>query len=285
MKKEGVKIDIISTDKHVQIRKLMRVDPEFNNISHQFDPWHIAKAICKKISKASKKKSRDSLLEWVPSIVNHFWWSVTTAGKNPQVLYEKFSSIIYHTVNRHEWGGCKYFKCCEHDPIPIEEAQRKKWLVEGSDAHQYLVSLVKDKRFKNDMKYLTEAIHTTNVEVFNNLLLKYIPKQYHFEQDHMVMGAYLAALDNNFNSGRSQATDLAGNARFKIAWRKSTKKLVARKIYAKKRYDYLKVMLSSVYKRAERRKRGKSRKRVMAPKDRDDRDDIIARGKKMSRFS
>ena len=280
LKEEGVIVDIISTDKHVQIKKLMRVDPEFNSIMHQFDPWHIAKNICKKINKASMKKAKQALLQWVPSIVNHFWWSVTSSEKDPDLMYEKFRSIIYHTVNKHEWGGCKYFKKCAHSPLTIEEAN-KNWLVEGSEAHQYLVALVNDKKMKEDMRYLTESIHTTNVEVFNNVLLKYIPKQYHFEFDHMLMGTYLAALDNNFNAERCQE----GKERYKIAWRKPTKKLIARKVYPKKRYDYLRIMLSSVYKRAEKGKKRHSRKRVMAPVERDNRENIIELRKKLARFS
>lgn len=56
--KDGLDVDIhaISTDRHNQIKKLMRVDERFNNIIHQFDPWHIAKGMSKKLSKASKKK-------------------------------------------------------------------------------------------------------------------------------------------------------------------------------------------------------------------------------------
>ena len=288
MKAEGVKIDIISTDKHTQIRRLMRMDPDYNSINHQFDPWHIAKAICKKLNKAAKIKARQILLEWVPSIVNHFWWSVSTCNKDPLLLYEKFSSIIYHTINKHEWGGCKKFKKCAHKPLSLEEQREKQWLVEGSDAHTFIVNMVKDKRFKEDCKYLTELIHTTNVEVFNNLLMKYIPKQYHFQYDHMVMGSYLAALDHNFNACRQQDKvkrgENIGQYRYKIAWRKPTKKLVARKVYTKKRYDYLKVMMSSVFKRAKGGKKRKSLKRVMAPSERDDRDVIIARTKKLSRF-
>lgn len=289
LQKEGLKIDIISTDKHTQIRKLMRVDPTFKNIKHQFDPWHIAKGICKKLNKAAKKNALKSLLEWVPSIVNHFWWSVSTCNKDPQLLYEKFSSVIYHTVNKHEWGGYKKFKKCEHPPLTKEEAAQKKWLVEGSEAHQYLASLLKNKNTKNDMKYLTEAIHTTNVEVFNNLLLKYIPKQYHFEYDHMIMGAYLTALDNNFNCQRRQAKvnsgENVGKYRYKIAWRKPSHKFIARKIYTKKSYDYLKIMMSSVYKRAQKGGRRKSQKRIMAPSDHEDREVIIERAKKMARFA
>ena len=255
LKKEGVKVDIVSTDKHTQIRKLMRVDPNFNTIKHQFDPWHIAKSVCKKLHKASKKKAKESLIEWIPAIVNHFWWSVSTCNNDPQLLYEKCSSIMFHIVNKHEWPGCKLFKKCAHAPLTREDGNRKKWLEEGSEAHQYIVSLVKNKQMKDDCNYLTEVISMTNVEVFNNLLLKYIPKQYHFEYDHMVMGTYLTALDKKFNCERLQDTIRtgvnAGKYKYKIAWRKPTQKLIARKVYTAKRYDYLKVMMSSIYKRVE----------------------------------
>ena len=284
LKKEGVKVDIVSTDKHTQIRKLMRVDPNFNHIKHQIDPWHNIKNISKKINKASKIKSRTELLKWIPSIVNHFWWSITTGEKNAQIMYEKFSSIIFHCVNRHSWGGCKYFKQCEHPPLTEREQHEREWLIEGSEAHQYLVSLVKDKNLKNDFNFLTEAIHTTNVEVFNNLMLKYIPKQYHFEYDHMIMGAYLAALDNNFNTWQKQETNQEGKVRFKIAWRKPKKDFIARKVFQRKNYDYLKIMLSSVYNKAKNRNKAASRKRPMAPLERDDRSTIIERAKKLSRF-
>ena len=50
----------MSTDRHPQIRKLMRLDPSFNVIKHQFVPWHVAKGICKSLNKASVKKKQTS---------------------------------------------------------------------------------------------------------------------------------------------------------------------------------------------------------------------------------
>lgn len=38
LQNKDVNIDIVATDKHTQIRKLMKVNPEFNAITHQFDP-------------------------------------------------------------------------------------------------------------------------------------------------------------------------------------------------------------------------------------------------------
>ena len=96
--------------------------------------------------------------------------------------------IAYHIVNKLEWGGYKHFKHCAHEPYTMEESRGREWLQEGSDAHKAIVSISKNKKFKGDCKYLTKAIHTTNVEVFNNIILKYLQKQYHFEYDHMVLG-------------------------------------------------------------------------------------------------
>ena len=68
------------------------------------------------------------------------------------------------------------FKRCEHDPLTREqERSMKQWLLEGSDAYETLRSLIKQRNMKEDLKYVTDAINTTNVEVFNNLLLKYLP--------------------------------------------------------------------------------------------------------------
>ena len=48
-------IAAISTDRHVQIKHLMKSDPCFEHILHLFDPWYIAKGISKNMIKASKK--------------------------------------------------------------------------------------------------------------------------------------------------------------------------------------------------------------------------------------
>ena len=113
---------------------------------------------------------------------------------------------MYHTVNKHKGGGYKHFKRCAHEPYTMEESRGREWLEEGSDAHKAIVSIFKDKKFKSDYKYLTEAIHTTNVEVFNNIILY-----------------------NNFKSKRGQDTiksgENIGKYKYKIAWKKTTQKL------------------------------------------------------------
>ena len=50
----GVKIHTISTDRNIQIRKLMR--EKYAGIQHEIDPWHVIKGLSKKLGLLSKKK-------------------------------------------------------------------------------------------------------------------------------------------------------------------------------------------------------------------------------------
>jgi len=54
----NIKIEAVATDRHVQIKKIMREDIKYKHILHQFDPWHIAKGIQKKLASAAKSKGK-----------------------------------------------------------------------------------------------------------------------------------------------------------------------------------------------------------------------------------
>ena len=56
-----ITVRAVSTDRHIQIKKLMESDIRFANIVHQFDPWHVAKNISKQLVKASKYKGKKIL--------------------------------------------------------------------------------------------------------------------------------------------------------------------------------------------------------------------------------
>ena len=180
---------------------------------------------------------------------------------------------MYFTVNKHKWPGSKLFKKCAHECLSKEDERTVQWLTEDSGGQKAIKSVILHKDLKRDIQYLTRTVNTTSVEVFNNLLLKYLPKQYHFEYERMQFGAYLTAIDTNNNVSRSQAVvskssdeSTIGKKRFKIAWKKATKKRVARIVYEAKSYNYLKKGMLSVYKRAEFGKKRKSKnKRAMAP--------------------
>ena len=94
LKNENIKIEMLTTDRHSQIRKHMR--EEEKNIDHQFDVWHFCKNIKQKLNTVSKKASCNDLRPWIKSIAHHFWWACSTCEGDAQILREKWLSIIFH---------------------------------------------------------------------------------------------------------------------------------------------------------------------------------------------
>ena len=69
LEKLKVSIESLTTDRHPQIRKHLR---ENTSIRHQFDIWHAAKSLRKKLTNAAKSKANAELQAWIKSIDNHF---------------------------------------------------------------------------------------------------------------------------------------------------------------------------------------------------------------------
>ena len=53
-------VQVLMTDRHTGIKKLMRKDKRFQDNLHQFDEWHVGKSLFKKLMKASQKKGYKS---------------------------------------------------------------------------------------------------------------------------------------------------------------------------------------------------------------------------------
>ena len=103
LKDEGVQIQQLTTDRHVQVRKYLREHE--TEINHQFDIWHFNKSIRSKLSQVARKSSCKELNDWIKSICNHFWWACATCEGNEQLLREKWTSIVFHVPNRHQRTG------------------------------------------------------------------------------------------------------------------------------------------------------------------------------------
>uniref|UniRef100_A0A673IHK2 Uncharacterized protein n=1 Tax=Sinocyclocheilus rhinocerous TaxID=307959 RepID=A0A673IHK2_9TELE len=120
---------------------------------------------CQKLAIVAKRKECGGLGEWIPSIVNHLWWSAQTCEGNAEVLKEKWVSVIHHVTNRHDWPGNRHYHKCSHEPFDQLSERTKLWLSPGSEAHKALVRAVKDKRLLKDLDHLMKCIHTTTLEV------------------------------------------------------------------------------------------------------------------------
>ena len=66
----------VATDRHVQIASFMKTDRP--DLIHQYDVFHVAKSVTKKLTKAGQKRNCEQLLPWMQSISNHLWWCCST---------------------------------------------------------------------------------------------------------------------------------------------------------------------------------------------------------------
>ena len=69
VKDKQLKINLLTTNRHCQIKKYMREEEE--DIDHQFDVWRFCKSIKVKLLNAAKKKVCEEFIIWIKSICNH----------------------------------------------------------------------------------------------------------------------------------------------------------------------------------------------------------------------
>ena len=75
-------------------------------------------AVGKKVEKIGKKKGCENVGKWVQSIKNnnHVHWCASSSNGDPELVKEKWLSIVNHIANRHEGHGTRFPKCL-HDEI------------------------------------------------------------------------------------------------------------------------------------------------------------------------
>ena len=253
LESNDVTINRIATDRHVPISSCMSKDHP--HINHQYDVWHLSKWVVKKLTNKAKQRGCEELSPWIQSISNHLWWSAATCNGNVDLLREKWKSVLEHITNKHKWSGNTHFHQCCHRRISSSEAKKICWLKPGSQSHLALEEVVLNTKLLKDLAKLTDFCHTGRLEVYHSMMLKYCSKREHFSYQGMIARTQLAALDNNANTGRSQAQiqsgAQAGEARYKLCFPKANKRWVAKPINEKKSYQHLSGLLSEVVKRCE----------------------------------
>lgn len=237
----GISIASITTDRHKSIRKLLR--EKYPDILHQFDIWHFAKNISKELHKKAKLKKNKPLQPWIRSIINHFWWSCATCGKDEDVLREKWISVLNHVADQHEWEGCSKYHRCAHDQL----TQKRKWLRKGSPAHEVLKAVVLDGTKIKDLKHLTHFMHSGELEVFHSLYNVYCPKRIAFSYEGMYARTQLAVIDHNSGIAREQAQTKTGVLRYKTVSSKVSDNWVAKKIMIEKDKSFIQDILNTIW--------------------------------------
>jgi len=179
-----VDVEVIATDGHIGIAADIKKD--YPQVDHQLDVWHLAKRVKSKLTEKAKKKDCSELFPWIKSVSNHLWWCSQTCDNNPDLLVEKWISIIHHAANSHSWDSAEIYHQCAHPPIPDDAARRKRWLKCESEAHKALVKVVFDKTLLRNIRKLTKSCHTGSLEVYHSVQTSYVPKRQHFSYKGMV---------------------------------------------------------------------------------------------------
>jgi hypothetical protein len=237
----GITVSVLATDRHPAIVKIMRHD--YSDIKHEFDLWHIVKGVRKKLQKTKKG---DNLLTWSKAICNHLWYSSCTCNKDPVLLKEKWTSILCHITNQHSWATSLMHHACDHAKYSDEEEMCRPWLKGDSQEYTDLAKIVTNKQLLQNLEQVTEGIHTGELESIHSLYTKYATKRIKFTRESMIMRLMLAALDNNHNAQRQQASTKSGVPCFKLQYSKVSATYVVKPIRRVKEHGYRNEMLRGI---------------------------------------
>ena len=226
-----------------------------SGIKHQYDVWHFAKSIVKKLHNTSRHKKYKGIRPWIQSISNHLWWSAATCNGDPNLLTEKWVSLCNHITNKHSWQtGVVFHECC-HPPLTARQCRQTRWLKPGSAEYVALEKIVLHPKVLKDIAKLSEFCHTGGLEVYHSMLLKYCPKREHSSYEGIKARSQLAAIDNDENVSRMQAVvergANAGEARSRKCYSKKQKQWVVKPILEQKAYNFLPEMSEKVLEKCE----------------------------------
>ncbi|CAI6376865.1 unnamed protein product [Macrosiphum euphorbiae] len=232
---ENCKIDIFLTDRHKGIRCDMRIN--HSNIEHEFDIWHISKSLMKRM-KTLDKKYPDAFL-WKTSISNHLWWSAQTCHGDGDLLVKKFTSILKHISNIHEWVEDGELIKCEHAPLSNDEQRNKLWINQNSESYFALKKIITAKDCIKDLAHAKHFIHTGRLESYHNVRLKYMPKRIHLKYNGMYIRSILAIIDHNSNLNKNPIGE-------KVVYSKSLRKYTIKTRFEPTKSEWRRVLLENI---------------------------------------
>ena len=114
---EGAKVKVVATDRHISIKSDMKRN--YPDEDHQFDVWHLAISVTKKLTEKAKKKDCGDLPPWIKSVSNHLCWCADACYANKELLREKWISIVHHTNNIRQWYYADLY------PAPLDQIKKK----------------------------------------------------------------------------------------------------------------------------------------------------------------
>ncbi|XP_052009413.1 uncharacterized protein LOC127662328 [Xyrauchen texanus] len=129
----------------------------------------------------------------------------------------KWSSVANHIQNIHCHENT-LFPSCLHEPLVGD--QTRHWLKPSTAACEKFTAILLSPRLLKDMLKISPEYHTSGIECFHSLILKFSAKNVVFSFRGMLCRLQLAAMHYNENAGRSQASTAAGDLRYSIVFPK-----------------------------------------------------------------
>ena len=272
MKNRGLKIDKFVTDENTKIAKLVR--ESFPDIDHNYDVWHKARLIKRKLQKMAEKLPK--ILDFVNVLVNHFWYSCKSCAGKPQVLLERFHSSLLHLINRHAWTPDPFkplklrlqdernekkkkptvlesqqlhpffhsVRKCDHSPRAKHRTLRgMKFLDIDSPEFLCLFKYFTENRFVKSIQMCCNFLHTGALEVYHNVRLKMLPKRIAYSLNRMIVSSMVTAIEINKNITTEKS-------KFKSLWQysRSQKKYVSKTRLINKDYSYRREIIDAMVK-------------------------------------
>ncbi|KAK3104932.1 hypothetical protein FSP39_013440 [Pinctada imbricata] len=237
-------IETLVTDRHVQIGKWVREN--MPDTVHNYDVWHVAKGVKKKLISLAREKDCHEIQDWIQSISNHLYWSAASSQDgNGQLILQKWQSVANHVMNIHEHRG-DLFPECAHETLEGRERQ-KPWLKPGSKVADKFEEIVFSMQLEKDIPKLSPGAQTSALEGFHSVINHFAPKMYHFSYQGMQSRILLAAMHYIENGMREQATTKDGKKRYNIVFPKFKHgKHTTREVKVPVSYEYVKRLMFRV---------------------------------------
>jgi len=195
------------------------------------------------LTDASNLKDCGAIRDWIEPIRNHFWFCCQQAEGDISALKNAWFGVLHHVVGGHEWHDGQ----CSHGPLTAAESG-KQLLDKGSKSMEALQKVVMDKRWVESLIFYVWFKHTSFLENFNSMMLKYAPKRNSFDFIAFCVRMLLAALDHNMHVLHPQATTKDGQLIWKKQYSKRTKRWHSEPVKAEKLFSYIPFLMATILK-------------------------------------
>lgn len=241
-----LRIDVLVTDENQAVAKKVK-ETYGDRLKHQSDPWHLKKAIMKRIRAAASKKRNELLAPWLISIRNWIWTAMKESNGDGELLVELFRSMAYHLRGEHSWeddATYNQFKKCPH---PDVSGTNFAYLSADFDAYRALLEILEDKKLHQRLRRCSSRLETTSlIESFHSLICKYLPKDLSFTDLVIIALQRMGILDWNENVGRDVQRDEFGGERLTFDHPASAGDWRARRMRVDRTYDWRKRIMKNL---------------------------------------